>query len=215
MKRGNPHPHRYKGGKVTKAIDLDKFTKIINNVEAVDTGKFGKLFMKSLLAILYWTGLRKTEVIGAIPHRYKTKREGWKWTEHIKGLTREDMRVEGNYLYVEAVARKHGKREGPLAVPLSLAYVDLIVEQWRHTAPKSKVWDISESYVWVLLKRVAPKLYLHFFRFNRVTKFAGNPKTSIRQICSWTGMTAQTVDSYLERSGRYSKELGRMMVDEK
>ncbi len=127
----------------------------------------------------------------------------------------QDIWIKEGFLYVEAVARKHGKREGPLAIPLSLPFVDLIVEQWKLTEAGEKVWHISESYVWELMKRIEPRLYLHFFRFNRVTKFAGNPKTSVRQICAWTGMTAQTIDSYLERSGRYSKELGQTMVEER
>jgi len=214
MTRGNPYPNRYKFGKVGKAIDLRKFSEVLNKVDMVHTGSFSKLFVKSLLALLYWTGLRKTEAIGAIPHRYKTKK-GWKLTEQVKGIVKENIWIKEGFLYVEAVARKHGKREGPLAIPLSLPFVNLVVEQWKLTEAGQKVWHISESYVWELMKRIEPRLYLHFFRFNRVTKFAGNPKTSIRQICAWTGMTAQTIDSYLERSGRYSKELGKTMVEER
>ena len=222
-RRGNPHPHRYKHGKIDKAIDLGIFSRIIDNVDKVTTDHFDSLFIKSLLAILYWTGLRKTEVIGAKPHRYVLKpcnihkiREEpeVKFTEAITGILKEDIWIKEGFLYVDAIARKRGKRKGPLAIPLSQDYVYLIVEQWEMTEPKQKVWAISESHAWRLMKRLAPKLYLHFFRFNRVTKFAGNPNTSIRQICSWTGMTAQTVDAYLERSGRYSKELGETMREE-
>lgn len=214
MRRGNPYPHRYKHGKVDKAIDLATFSEIMNKVGKVTTEHFDSLFIKSLLAILYWTGLRKTEVIGAKPHRYYTKRKGVQWTEEVQGITGKDIWIKEGFLYVSAIARKHGKRKGPLAIPISQDYVDLIVKQWEKTDPKQKVWAISESYAWRLMKKIAPRLYLHFFRFNRVTKFAGNPNTNLRQICSWTGMTAQTVDSYLERSGRYSKELGRTMEEE-
>ncbi|RLI46924.1 hypothetical protein DRO69_02030 [Candidatus Bathyarchaeota archaeon] len=213
MKRGNPYPHRYKHGKIEEATDLQTFSQLMNKIKK-SWGSFDVLFIKSLLALFYWTGLRKSEVVGAISHRYWTKKHGWKWTQPVKGIMKEDIWIKGRFFYVKAIARKHGKREAPLIIPLDLPYVDLIVEQWRRTPEKEKVWSISEVHVWRLIKDIAPNLYLHFFRFNRITKFCENPKLSIADICSWTGLTPQTIGKYLERSGRFIKRVAVTLKEE-
>jgi len=211
--KGNPYKHRYKHGKLKKAIDLKVFKRMMEEAEQIKRGSYSILFIQSLLAILYWSGLRKSEIVGAISHKYETEK-GIRETLAVPGIRREDVWVKDDFLCIKAVARKHGKREAPLMVPRSLAYVDLIERQWQEAKPKHRVWPVSEVQAWRLVKRLAPNLYLHFFRFNRITKFANNPKMSLAQICSWTGLSPQTVDSYLERSGRFTKEVGAMMTEE-
>ena len=218
MKRNFPE-HRYKHGKQKKGIDLAAFSRMLKKVHEIDLGKYDSLTIKSFLAALYWTGLRKTEVHGARSHQYilpPTKGPGHKQpiTKHtnaIPGILKEDVELKGDILFISAVARKKGKREAPLELWLDFPYVDLIVEQWKRTTKGERVWPISEWDSWNIMKRIDTRKYPHFFRFNRITEMCANPEMSVADICSWTGLTPQTVDKYLERSGRFIHETAKKM----
>jgi len=217
MSRHNFPRHRYKHGKQTKGIELAAFSKMLEKVDRIDTGDYPKLLVKALLTILYWTGLRKTEVIGAKPHRYvlkPCKRHSEpivRMTEAIPGILREDIEVRGDRLIIHAVARKHGKREAPLELFSDFPYANLIVEQWKLTEPKQRVFPLSEWDSWNIMKRIDAKKYLHFFRFNRISELCGDPEMSIKEIASWTGLTIPTIESYMERSGRFIRTAAEKM----
>ncbi|MEM3459579.1 MAG: hypothetical protein QXN36_01630 [Candidatus Bathyarchaeia archaeon] len=212
--------HRYKFGKQKRAITIQNFKEMLDRVDRIDLGKYDTLTVKSFLALLYWTGLRKTEVHGAKPHRYilpsckKHSETIIKETEAVPGILKEDIEVKGDVLYIEAVARKHGKREAPLELWIKLPFVDLIVEQWKRTEPKQRVWPLSEWDSWQIMKRIDKKKYLHYFRFNRITELCSNPKLSVADICSWTGLTPATVNEYMERSGRFIKRTMEAMKEQ-
>jgi len=214
--RGNPYPHRYKYGKIEKPIDLPVFLKLQERVPHVDRSSYSSEFIQALLALFYWTGLRKTEVLGRREIRYEAK-VGVKIGKSHPGLLKEDMRIEEDRLYVFSIGDKvlkHGKREAPLVLPLTLPFVDLIVGQWRNTKPQQRVFPIEYITFWRICKRVDPKFTPHFFRHNRVTKFSANPKLSLADICAWTGMSPQTVSTYMMRAGRFTKRTGDIMADE-
>jgi len=210
MKHAFPK-HRYKHGKQKKAMDLNTFKAMLNKVDRIDLGKYTPLTIKSFLAVLYWTGLRKTEVIGAKPHKYvcpPCRRHSQPITKHtdpIPGILKEDLEIKGDWMLVHAVARKHGKREAPLELWLGFPFMDLILEQWKRTQPKQRVWPISEWNSWNLMKKIDKRKYLHYLRFNHITDMCSNPEMSVAEICSWTGLTAQTIEAYMERSGRLIK----------
>jgi len=210
--------HRYKHGKRVKAMTLEMFkTKVLGKVDQIDLGKYTPLIVKSFLAVLYWTGLRKTEVHGAKPHRYvcepcrRHSQPITKYTDPIPGILKEDIEIKGDSLIIHAVARKHGKRDAPLEIFLGFPFVDLIVEQWRRTQPRCRVWPISEWDSWNLMKKINARLYLHYLRFNRITELCSNPEMSIAEICSWTGLSAQTIEYYMERSGRLIRSTAAKM----
>ena len=215
--------HRYKYGKQTKAIDLETFKAMLDKVDKRrlrNPPKYPSLLIKSLLSLLYWTGLRKTEAIGSPPKRYTLKpckrhaEAIAKVSEAIPGILKEDLWIEGEWLFVKALARKHGSREAPLILHLSLPCVDLILEQWKLTLPKQRVFPISEWDAWHTMKLIDQKKYLHFFRFNRITQLCANPKMSVLQICNWTGLSPITINAYMERSGRYIKETAEKMREQ-
>lgn len=52
------------------------------------------------------------------------------------------------------------------------------------------------------MKLIDVKKYPHFFGFNPITEMCMNPEMSVADICNWTGLTPQTVNKYMERSGR-------------
>ena len=193
---------------------------MIQKVDQIDLGKYDSLTVKSFLAVLYWCGLRKTEVTGAKRHRYVcpscTRHADpiIKYTEAIPGILKEDIEVKGDMMLIEAVARKHGKREAALELWLGFPFVDLILEQWKRTQPKQRVWPISEWDGWSLMKQIDKKKYLHWLRFVRITELCANPKLSVADICSWTGLTPQTINAYMERSGRFIKRTAQAMREQ-
>lgn len=210
--RGNPYEHRYQQ-KIEKTLSLAEIKLCVDRVDnislKVGSMTYGKLFLKSLVGVLYWTGLRKTEVIGAVPHRYKTQ-SGFKWTAKIPGILEGDITERNDRLYIKAIARKHGNRESPLILHLARSFADLIKEQWQKTEAYKRVWPIDEYRCWVLFKRVG--FYPHYLRFNRITRLAEDPKNSLIDICRWTGLAPQTVSSYLAKSGRYTEEVAERMT---
>jgi len=211
--------HRYKHGKQKKGIALADFSRMLDKIDEIEQPKYNTLTLKSFLAILYWTGLRKTEVHGARPHKYvlpPTKGPSHKepltrYTDPIPGILKEDITQKGDTLFITAVARKRGKREAPLELWIGFPYVNLIVEQRQRTPKGQRVWPITEWDSWNLMKQIDAKKYPHFFRFNRITELCANPKMSVADVCSWTGLTPQTINAYMERSGRFIHETARKM----
>lgn len=212
MGKHNFPKHRYKYGKQKKAIGIATFKRMLGKVDKINLLKQTPLMVKSLLTILYWTGLRKTEVIGAKPHRYVLPGCPYhaepiiKYTDKIPGILKDDMQIVGEDLLVEAIARKHGDRTAPLRLWLKLPFMNLIIRQLKTRIEEGgdpRVWPISEWNSWKLIKQIDKRKYLHYFRFNRITHFCADPTMSVAYVCSWTGLKPQTIDSYMERSGRF------------
>jgi len=201
--------HRYTFGKQKETLELEAFSKMLEKVDCIDLGKYAPSLVKSFLAILFWTGLRKTEVHGAKPHRYillpcKTHSEPIvKTTEAVRGILKEDIKEKGDSLFVKAIARKHGKRDEPLELWLGLPHVNLIKQQWLNTKPGERVFPLDEWDSWNIMKQIDKRKYLHFFRLNRITELCNDPEMSIVEICSWTGLTVSTIESYMARSKRF------------
>lgn len=181
-KRGNPYKHHYKYGKQTEPIDLQTFKVIMQNGEFVDP-----LRDKSLLAFLYWFGVRRAEVI-----------------ERVK----EDFQIKDSLLIVNCPPKKGGERE-PLEIPVDYPFVDLIIEQVNRTRrtlanPTRRVWNISEETAWRIVKRVMPRRYPHYFRLNRATRFLEDSTTTIPEMKAWFGWkSTRTIDEYVGYSRRH------------
>ena len=181
-KRGNPYKHHYKYGKQTEPIDLQTFKVIMQNGEFVNP-----LRDKSLLAFLYWFGVRRAEVI-----------------ERVK----EDFQIKDSLLIVNCPPKKGGERE-PLEIPVDYPFVDLIIEQVDRTRrtlanPTRRAWNISEETAWRIVKRVMPKRYPHYFRLNRATRFLEDSTTTIPEMKAWFGWkSTRTIDEYVGYSRRH------------
>lgn len=105
MPHGNPYPHRYKFGKIDKPIDLELFSILQGRVDKVGRSGYPTKFIQALLALFYWTGLRKVEVLGRKPVKYRTQK-GIKIGKAHPGLLKGDMRIEGDSLFVFSVDEK-------------------------------------------------------------------------------------------------------------
>lgn len=126
--------------------------------------------ISGLLSLLYWTGLRITEIVGDVPHKYMTQYEGEKWTKELHGIRKKDLILLKTLLKVDVKEiRKHGIRKEPLFIPLSKMGVEDIVSAWRDTKnPEDRVFPVSKWLAWKLISDVTEgKFYPHYFRLNR------------------------------------------------
>ena len=185
-----------------------------------------KLFWRSLVAILYYIGLRIAEICGDKKRKWKKltaygkslSKEGilpknwqktpeneglWYWKERdpLPGILKEDISVDKNIVRIYSKPLKHGKREGQgqLELDLRYPYVDLIVKQWESVEPGKKVWDISTWDGWKFISEISGgNLYPHAFRLSRATVMARNPEMSIADMKQWFGWArGTTADSYI------------------
>jgi len=192
----------------------------------------------SLLSAFYWAGLRVAEIVGdrkrtykvsrfTKPEREEMKRKGIDWRKEPEpyinrtsperpGILKEDIEFdeETNFLYIRALALKHGKRENPLELSLKLPYVDLILQQWERTKPGEKVWDLRTEYAWAIIKELDVRLYPHYYRFNRTMETVELPNTSAADLLSWFGWRrVQTAYNYLELGVKSIKKTSVAMVE--
>lgn len=220
---------RYKHGKIERTIDLNILAKLMDRVKVVDRCGYPIAFIQALIALYHWGCFRVSEVIGALPHKYIRRPKGKPpyvcYTERFPPLVKEQMWLADYQetpqseptpcLFVKQVARKHGRRESPLAIPVALPYVNLIVERWKATEPGKAVFPINSVTWWRILKRIDPKLYTHFFELNRLTKQAEDPSVSMKDQEDWSGKTPATIAKYRALAGRETGKTGLKMLKER
>jgi site-specific recombinase XerD len=178
----------YKHGKQKELIYFEQFKDMLESTNFVKP-----LRDKSFLVFLYWFGIRKSEALE---------------------LIKEDFEIESNILRVNAKAKKRGERP-PLEIPLDLPLVHYIVEKVEKTKPNRRVWNMSPTTAWRIVKRISEKLYPHFFRLNRASHFLENPKTSTAEMMSWFGWkSTKTVDKYVGYSRRHILAMSSRLKEE-
>lgn len=226
--RGNPYPERYKNGKIETPVTFKEFEDIYGRalqLETIRKERYNELVAKGVLAaykmklinvralvsILYYLGLRISEVVGDIPRKYYTKREGEKFSKRVEGIRKEDLIFDDtDWIEVRAYeVRKHGKREEPLWLKKSWLGVSEIIEVWKKTLPGETLFSIDKSFAWKLVSLCSDR-YPHFYRLNRATEYAKHPGTSILDLQEWFGwVDPRTIAKYMGKAGRRTKDMAR------
>ena len=171
----------------------------------------------STLAILYWIGLRVSEVVGDSGCRWKIlsakgkllsrnlqlpekwwklpEEEGlwvWKSREPTKGILKEDIQLRNGIVYITSNPLKHGRRDSAIELSSSLPLVDYIIEAWNLAKSGDRVFKVRHSQLWDTLHKLMvvdmPEFKgLHQFRHNRAQKFANDEDATLRDMMAWFG----------------------------
>jgi len=228
-RRGNPYPHRYRE-KVEEILSEEEFLTYLENAVKLENERRHKkdnptclahtriktVKISGLLALIHYLGLRISEIVGDRPHKYFTKEGEERWTQEVHGLRKQDIRITKNMIRIEPKEiRKHGKRNEPLWIPIDLPGANYIVEQWELKENKNdRLFPISTWTAWSLISQITEgRLYPHYFRLNRATKFANQEETSIKDLQEWFGWRSmQTIEKYMGKAGRVTRRMARRLV---
>ncbi len=177
---------KYKHGKQKSEMEKETFYEIMEH------GSFVKPLMhRAFLALLYYVGCRKAEALE---------------------LTTRDFRITDDFLYVNIPAKKHGIERSPFKLNRKLPYVELILKRVKSTMKSKRVFPFNPVTAWLIVKRVAPKKYPHYFRLNRTVKFLNNPNVTLNEIRQWMAWKSiDTVNNYLGYSERTIGKLSQQL----
>jgi hypothetical protein len=217
----------------------EEFEKIIQKVQAnSEAFRVDSMTQTSLVAILYYSGLRIAEVVGDSGRRWRVLSEKGQalansekglppdWIHDatlseakrrglLHGVLKEDMTLEGETLYLNSDPLKHGKREDPLELDLAWPMVRGIKKQWDLAEPKHRVWGISQTTARMILRGAAEMLYPHAFRASLASNMARDPDMSVSDLMGWFGWArSSTADAYImaQRSRVKAKKSIEKMV---
>jgi integrase len=180
--------------------------------------------LKALSVLSFYTGLRLAELVGDTPRKWKIlNHEGkrlqtigelpgrpedrewmrdpnlweWRYRDPLPGLVKEDVRVQGDTVYIISKPLKHGKRKHALELPVDLPYMNLVIDIAESTEPKERVFPFSENQVWRAFTK-AGNIYPHAFRYSRATNMAKTPGMALKDLMGWFGWArSATADAYL------------------
>lgn len=150
---------------------------------------------KSFLAFSFLVGTRKMEPTG---------------------MLKEDMVITETHIHAMVPVFKHGERADVLRIRRSNVGAELIVEQWKKTKKGKKIWDISPSTAYRIIKR-ALGVCPHWLRHNWITMhqriLPGSPSEVDRKIMSWTGhKRRESLDSYRLKKKEDIEEIAALEV---
>jgi hypothetical protein len=168
------HRHKYADGKPHEEISLKDLQAVIEH------GNFTRpRIHKPYVVMTYWVGNRRTEPLG---------------------IVKEDVRLEGDSLFIKIPACKGGIRGGAIELPLTWYGVPLIKQRWTEIAKGKRLFPFRTSTAYRIIKRLWPKKTPHHLRYNRVTKMRtlrDQGKIDTDAIKSYTGIQSDaTIQHY-------------------
>lgn len=208
--KGTPeHPatrYRRTGGKLEIPYTPEEFA------SAMDNGNFKKLSHKAYCVLVNYSAVRRQEALRPLreaftitektlffqpgPRLKKQKHRRVcpycqttnKKDAKLCRLCQKDISTVEPKLFGKPVTTK------PLKLPLSLPYMNLLVDQVKKTPPKQRVFDFTGMTAWRIFERCGLH-YPHYSRLTRITTWLdkGIPTIKVRAV---TGLTLSTLESY-------------------
>ena len=161
-------PWYRKYGKIQHPISDAEFKR------GMKKGLFHKPKHRGFVALLYYTGIRKTEALR---------------------VKKEQFSVEGDEIIFEVGKRlKHGINTPPLNIPLSAPFAKEILYAIEQTKLGQRVFPYCSKTAYNIVDRVFK--YPLLFRLSRITRFFLEGWT-IAQVRSWTGLSLNALNYYL------------------
>jgi len=177
--------HRYAHGKQEEPLDLSEW---IGLIDQIPWGSFHGKRKRSFNALVFWTGLRNTE---------------------MRILTPDEIELERDRIIIHAFRLKKSSelsvRERTYDVELRLewVFVEEIYDWVNRFSPGETIWDVSRKQAWVWVKEIYPEGYPHMMRLNRITAMCRDPRFSLAEIRAWSGLHISTIEAYISKSGRF------------
>lgn len=161
-------PWYRKRGKIETPITESEF------LAGMERGPFVQPEHKAFIALLYYTGVRKGELLRAM---------------------REQFRVTPDLIVFDVGKRlKRGITTPSLSIPRGIPYGDDVAEAITKTEAGDRVFPYSSKTGYNIVSRVFT--YPHYFRLSRITNFLSQGYT-IPQLRSWTGLTLTALNYYV------------------
>lgn len=161
----------YKHGKITFALSEEDF------IKGMREGKFCKKKHRALVALLYYLGLRESEIIE---------------------LRKEQFHLTKDTLYVDVGKRLKGSRDTiMIPLPLEAPFVKEVCHLVRYTRKGALVFPYCSKTVYNIVSRVFH--YPHHLRLSRITWLIDEDKGEGHGVLlarSWTGLSLQTLEYY-------------------
>jgi integrase len=184
---------RYKE-KFDETMPFSEFKSLLNrNVSKSDDDE---VMMKRALCILfYWTPLRRSEILERV---------------------RKDFKVKRDYLVINLYRKKKSylptAKPEPFYLLLELPLVDEVVEWIEKFKSNERPFDITPLKAWYWVKDVFEGRYVHFFRYNFITKAVENSedaRTILAELLDDTRMDITTVTGYVMASPKHRAAISR------
>lgn len=142
-------------------------------IEGMNRGPFLKPKHKGLVALYYYSAVRKTEASRAKKEQFTLNKK--------------------TIIFSVGKRLKHGIETPPLNIPIEAPFASTIWEAVENTQQGELVWPYCPKTDYNIVHRVFK--YPHLFRLSRITNFFLEGWT-IAQVHSWTGLTLKALDYY-------------------
>lgn len=183
--KGQP---RYKD-KLKKTMPFQEFKSLLNS--KLPKSNSENLVRRVFLILLYWTMLRKTELLERLRKDFVLNDDETTLTINLqrkKKLYKKPTDLEPFNLTLESKDER---------------LLDEVLDWLRHFKPNERPFNFSGVTAWRYTKALDERFYCHYFRFNYITKAVENvddPKKLgelIKELLKETGLDLQTVTGYV------------------
>ena len=159
-------PNYSKQGKITIALTEAQF------IEGMERGPFCKPEHQAFLALLYHSGVRKSEALEAL---------------------KEQFQVTEDVIYFDVLRKKRSSQTAPLPIGLQKPFAKSITNSISKTRRHHRVFSFSPKTAYNIVARVF--YYPHHLRLTKITQLYEKGATTT-QLKSWTGLTLNALDYY-------------------
>jgi len=192
--------YMYQRQDVIRPVELGE---ILDRAKTIDKYGIPGLGWQAFISIMWLFGKRVSEIVS---------------------LRTQDVRVDGEYLYILfTVLKKRSTSDPGIRMPfqkritLENPYTEAIIEWWnqvregRFLFPRhqTKMGHIYRQYAHLVLKEISPQISSHLFRHSLATQMAEDGATAYEMVSWFDWDRTDTALEYIRRGGAMTERLSR------
>ena len=186
------YEHRYKYGKQEELLDLDQAIKAI---DTITTGSWNGKRKQAGASLSFWGGARNSENRMLI-------RDDFEYDEDMEG--NELLRIN-LFRLKKGTSITRQDATYPIELRADWMFVPYIINWIERFKGKERPFNCHSITWWRWHKDVfGDQFYPHWLRLNRITFFCSDPRFSIAEIRTFTGLNLLTIDHYISKSRRFT-----------